>query len=148
MHWRSLSVEEGKGVLFDVTLIHTQGGSCGFQLEIINIQLKKINLRFGVGDEVLLHCAIDDSMPLTTCHNGRVSLDRGNDPGLEFMFMLTDAEPVMDIDASLYKVMAAVRDPRTSSDTALSKTFCLEIGMTIKFNNYCQIILLELVHTA
>ena len=69
-------------------------------------------------------------MPLTTCHNGRVSLDRGNDPGLEFMFMLTDAVA----DTSLYKVMVAVRDPRTSSDTALSKTFRLEIGMTLKFN--------------
>ena len=70
-------------------------------------------------------------MPLTTCHNGRVSLNRGNDPGLEFMFILTDA--VADMDASLHKVIVAMRDPRTSSDTALSKTFRLEVGMTIKY---------------
>ena len=126
-----MSVEEGKSVLFDATLIHTQGGSCGFQQEITDIQLIKINPRFDIDNEVLLHCAIDDSMPLTTCRNGRVSLDRGNDPGLEFMFMLTDA--VADMDASLYKVMVGMRDPRTSSDTALSKTFLLEVGMTIKY---------------
>ena len=89
----------------------------------------KINTQFGVDDESLLICAIGDSL-LTPCHNGRVSLSRGNDPGLEFMFMLADA--VADMDSSLYKVTVDVRDPRTNIYTALSKTFRLEVGMTIK----------------
>ena len=125
-----LSVEEGESVVFDATVIHIQGGSCGFQQEIIDVHLVKINPQFGVDDESLLVCAIGNSLP-TPCQNGRVSLSRGNDPGLEFIFLLTDA--VADMDSSLYKVTVDVKDPRTNIYTALSKTFRLEVGMTINY---------------
>ena len=132
-----LSVEEGESVLFNATVVHTQGGSCGFQQEIMDITLIKINPQFGVEDQVLLRCVIEPYQ--TTCRNpgrSRVSLDRGNDPGLEFTFMLTDA--VADMDTSLYKVEMAVIDPRTSSVTMLSKAFQLEVG---KYGyNYCDYI--------
>jgi hypothetical protein len=125
-----LSVDEGKSVIFNATVVHVDGGGCGFQQEIEQVLLMKINPEFGVDDELLLACTIDESS-LTPCHstNSRVSLSRGNDPGLEFVFTLIDA--VADMDSSLYKVTVGVRNPATSSSSSLSKTFRLEVGMRI-----------------
>ena len=122
-----LSVEEGKNTTFNARVIHVGGGSCGFQQEIDHVQLIKINPQFGVDDELLLSCAIDDSSP-TPCRNSRVSLSRGSDPGFEFVFTLVDA--VADMDSSLYEVIVTVIHPVTSSVSLLSKKFHLEVGMT------------------
>ena len=123
-----LPVEEGKNATFNATVIHVGGGGCGFQQEINHVRLIKINPQFGIDNELLLSCAIDDSSP-TPCRNSRVSLSRGNDPGgFEFVFTLVDA--VADMNSSLYEVIVDVTDPVTSSLSSLSKMFRLEIGMT------------------
>ena len=63
-----LSVEEGESVIFNATIIQLPGGSCGFQQEVTNIKLIKINLEFGVDDEVLLSCETNNPS-VTTCSN-------------------------------------------------------------------------------
>ena len=126
-----LSIQEGRSVSFNATVVHTEGGSCGFLQRVERVQLVKIDPRFGVDDEVLLTCTIDESS-LTPCQSGRVSLNRGNDPGLEFTFTLTDA--VADEDSSLYRVTVATRHPTTGAISLLRKTFRLEVGKTL--NSY------------
>ena len=74
-------------VCFIAIVTHTPGGSCGFQQRITNFRLMKLNPEFDISDELLLSCA----MSMVTCGNNRVSLSRGNDPGYEFVFMLTGA---------------------------------------------------------
>ena len=129
-----LSIQEGGNATFNATIIHTEGGSCGFLQRVDYVELVKINPGFGIDDQVLLTCAIDDSS-LIRCQfeSGRVSLNRGNDPGLELAFTLTDA--VADEDSSLYQVTVAVRHPANSARSFLSKTFRLEVGKTL--NSYC-----------
>ena len=90
----ALAIEEGGDVLFDAAVVHTPGGSCGFQQEIRTVQLVKINPEFGVPDELLISCNTDS----VTCSNSRVSLSRGNDPGYEFVF--TDS-PTLHISQML-----------------------------------------------
>ena len=123
-----LSIEEGQNVTFSTTVIHIGGGSCGFQQEIKQVQLMKINPEVGADDELLLACAISDSS-LTLCRNSRVSLSRGNDPGFEFVFTLVDT--VMDMDSLLYIVIVEVTDPATNSFSSFGKIFHVKAGMTI-----------------
>ena len=104
----SLSVEDGGDVSFDATVIHTPGGSCGFQQEITHVRLKKLNPAFGVDDDQLLSCATSK----VSCGDSRVSLSRGNDPGYEFVFTLTGANIS---DSGMYKVEVEVVHPGTGS---------------------------------
>ena len=130
-----LPVEEGKNATFNATVIHVGGGGCGFQQEIDHVRLLKINPQFGVDNELLLSCAIDDSSP-TPCRNSRVSLSRGNDPDFDHEFVFTLVDAVADMNSSLYEVIVDVIHPATSSLSSLSKMFRLEVGMTsiIKFS--------------
>lgn len=117
----SLSVKEGGNVGFDATVVHTPGGSCGFQQKIRDVRLTKINREFGVDDEPLLFCEINRDSP---CGNDRVSLSRGNDPGYEFMFTLSGAS---SSDSGMYKVMVGLKHPRTGSGNSITKMFHLNI---------------------
>ena len=116
----SLTAVKGRSVEFDATVIHTPGGSCGFVQEITRVNLMKINEQFGVDDVQLLSCPISQT---TLCSNGRVSLDRGRDPGHEFVFTLSNT---VDNDTGLYEVVVEGRHPSTSSLTQLRKRFRLE----------------------
>ena len=117
-----LTVEEGGNVKFNATVIHTPGGSCGFQQEIKNVQLMKINPEFGVPNEQLLFCKTESMM---TCSNSRVSLSRGNDPGFEFVFTLFRANIS---DSGIYEVRVEIIHPSSSSDESISKRFHLSIS--------------------
>ena len=119
-----LTVEEGGNVKFNATVIHTPGGSCGFQQEIKNVQLMKINPKYGVDDEQLLFCDTESTM---TCSNSRVSLSRGNDPGFEFVFTLSRANIS---DSGIYEVRVETKHPSSSSDESISKRFHLNISPT------------------
>ena len=120
----SLSATTGGSVPFNATVVHTTGGSCGFLQDIGNVRLIKTDALFSVPDRTLLSCSIspDNTAP---CSNGRVSLDRGRDPGYEFIFTLSD---VNASDAGTYEVVMEVRHPATLSSTDLSKKFRLEGG--------------------
>ena len=120
----SLSVEDGGDVSFDATVIHTPGGSCGFRQEITHVRLKKLNPSFGIADDLLLSC---DTSSGQTCGNSRVSLNRGNDPGYEFVFTLTGANVY---DFGMYKVEVEVVHPRTNLDNKIIKIFYLDINAT------------------
>ena len=119
----NLSVVDGDDASFDATIIHTPGGSCRFQQEIMYVRLKKLNPEFYIDDEVLLYCDTS-SENLMPCGNSRVSLSRGNDPGYEFVFTLTGANVS---DFGMYKVEVEVRHPRTGSNDKIIKMFHLNV---------------------
>ena len=139
----SLSVIEGESAKFNATVIHTPGGSCGIRQEITRVRLMKINERFGVDDVQLLSCPTER----TLCSDGRVSLDRGRDPGFEFVFTLSNA---VDGDAGLYEVIVEGRHPSGGSTTQLRKRFNLDVNgkqnytsiPTLDNNNYATVSLL------
>ena len=120
----SLSIEDGGSVRFDATVTHTPtGGSCGFQQEVTNVRLMKINQEFGVSDELLL--SYNTRSTTVTCSNGRVSLSRGYDPlGYDFIVTLANASSVED--AGLYKVDVFTQHPTTSSQEQITKIFSLK----------------------
>ena len=117
-----LSVIERESAKFNATITHTPGGSCGFKQEITRVLLMKINDQFGVDDEQLLSCPTSQT---TLCSNSKVSLDRGRDPGYEFVFTLSNA---VDDDAGPYEVIVEVKHPSTGSITQLKKRFNLNIN--------------------
>ena len=114
-----LSVTAGGSVNLNATITHIRGGSCGFEQEITLVQLRKINDRFGDMNQLLLSCPTSS----ITCGTGRVSLDRGRDPGIEFVFTLSN---VKANDAGMYEVAVEVTDPSTGSRRPISKRFRLE----------------------
>ena len=122
----SMSVEDGGNVHFDAIVTHTPtGGSCGFQQEVTNVRLVKINPEFGVSDELLLSC--DTHSTTVTCSNGRVSLSRGYDSlalGYDFVFTLANASSVED--AGLYKVDVFTQHPTTGLQEQITKIFSLK----------------------
>ena len=116
----SLTVEEGGSVHFDAIVTHTPGGSCGFRQEIRTVQLMKLNPVFGIRDDLLLSC--DTAM--VTCSKDRVSLSRGNDPGYEFVFTLSNVS--LDRDGGMYRVDVHVTHPATSTSEQIMKNFDLQ----------------------
>ena len=116
-----LAVEEGGEVLFDAIVVHTPGGSCGFQQEITSVQLVKISPELGVPDEWLLSCdKLNDSV---TCSNSRVSLSRGNDLAYEFIFTIHSFSPSRD--AGIYQVVVGVVHPATGAHGQITKQFII-----------------------
>ena len=113
----SLSIYNGGSVHFDVTVVHTPGGSCGFRQKIRKVRLIRLNLEFDVDDQLLLSCNIKSKEP---CRNSRVSLSRGNDPGNEFVFTLTGANVR---DSGEYLVEVVVVHPSTNSHYTITKMF-------------------------
>ena len=81
----------------------------------------KINPEFGVPDELLLSCNTADSV---TCSNSRVSLSRGNAPGYEFVFTLSNTSRIRD--AGQYRVNVQTIDPVTNIYDQITKTYSLE----------------------
>ena len=63
-------------------------------------------------------------MPLII-RDSRVSLNRGNDPGIEFVFTLTGANVN---DSKEYKVEVEVEHPSTNSQYTITKLFCLNVS--------------------
>ena len=118
----SLSVYNGGSVHFDVTVVHTPGGSCGFRQEIRGVRLIRLNPEFEVDDQLLLSCNIKLKEP---CMDSRVSLSRGNDPGNEFVFTLTGANVN---DSREYKVEVEVIHPSTNSQYTITKLFRLNVS--------------------
>ena len=119
----SLSVYNRGSVHFDATVVHTLGGSCDFRQEIRGVRLIRLNPEFDVDDQLLLSCNIirlnEPCMPLII-RDSRVSLSRGNDPGIEFVFTLTGAN-VRDFKE--YKVEVEVKHPSTNSQYTIIKIF-------------------------
>ena len=114
-----LSVIAGGSVNFNATITHIPGGSCGFVQEITRVQLTKINEAFSTDNQLLLSCPTSSS----TCSSGRVSLDRGRDPGIEFVFTLSDANAN---DTGTYEVAVEVLHPSTGSQPSIRKRFYLK----------------------
>ena len=114
-----LSVTAGGSVNLNATVPHIPGGSCGFVQEITLVQLTKINDGFGDQNQLLLSCPTSS----ITCSSGRVSLDRGRDPGIEFVFTLSNANAN---DAGEYEVTVEVLDPSTGSRSLMKKRFHLK----------------------
>ena len=121
-----LSVESGENVRFKSTIIHTDGGSCGFKQEILRIALRKVQSGV-VHSELLLSCAISQT---TGCSRGRVFLTREGGL-LTFNFILSNALP--GSDSGLYEVVIEGIHPATGSLTTITKRFQLE-GI-INFDN-------------
>ena len=119
-----LSVEDGGSVEFDARVVFVQAGSCGFRQTIVSVALEKINPRYGVSDEIILSCAISESRGTTCTTPSRASLDRGNEPGFEFVFTLNDVS--LSRDAGSYRVTVHVLHPRGSSAEEITKEFFLE----------------------
>ena len=120
-----LSIVDGGSVSFDATVIHTPGGSCGFQQEIRLVRLTRLNPEFEVDDQLLLSCNINLKEP---CMDSRVSLSRGNDPGNEFVFTLTGANVN---DSKEYKVEVEVIHPSTNSQYTITKLFRLNVSRPV-----------------
>ena len=113
-----LSVTARGSVNLNATITHIPGGSCGFKQEITLVQLRK--RKIGHPNQLLLSCPTSS----ITCSSGRLSLDRGRDSGIEFMFTLSNANPN---DAGEYEVTVEVVDPSTGSQQPLiKKRFDLE----------------------
>ena len=123
-----LSVEDGGSVEFDVRVVFVQAGSCGFRQTINRVTLVKINPRHGVSDEIILSCAISESQGTTCTTPSRASLDRGNDPGFEFVFTLNDVS--LERDAGSYRVTVDVLHVRGNSAEKITKEFFLEGTIT------------------
>ena len=118
-----LSVTIGSSVIFNATVIHTPGGSCGFKQQVTRVTLKKVNQDFGVSNELLLSCATSQT---TTCSRGRVLLNRGRDSGSELDFVFTLSNVRHDNDPGLYEVTVEGTHPATGSLTTITKRFQLE----------------------
>lgn len=123
----SLSVTTGESVNFNAMVTHVQGGSCGFVQEITRVKLTKINEAFSSTDQTLLSCPTNNP----TCAGDRLSLDRGRDPGIQFVFTLSSATAD---DAGLYEVTVELRDPDIGSQPRIMKRFHLE-GTVIYYEN-------------
>ena len=122
-----LSVESGENVRFKSTIIHTDGGSCGFKQEILRIALRKVQSGM-VHSELLLSCAISQT---TGCSRGRVFLTSREGGSLNFNFILSNALP--GSDSGLYEVVVEGIHPAAGSLTTITKRFQLE-GI-INFDN-------------
>ena len=128
-----LSVTAGESAMFNATVIHTPGGSCDFMQDITSIKLRKINEQFGVSNMLLFSC---DTYQGAVCviNNHRLSLNRGRDPGLEFVFSLNNT--VHNSDAGLYEVTVEGTNPVTNSLSTLTKRFRLEVTPGEKLLQY------------
>lgn len=119
---------QGETVIFDATIMYTPGGSCDFQQELDRVMLWKINEQFGVNNELMFLCGTADGA-VCTINDPRVSLSRGNKPGLQFSFALSSTR---NTDSSSYRVIVLGRHPQ-GVETELTKGFHLIIGIYISY---------------
>lgn len=115
-----LSVRAGESAEFNATVVYTPGGSCDFMQTIERISLTKINETFGGSNEILYNCLTAAGVQ---CDSGRVTLSRGNQPGLDFIFTLP--ETVYRSDSGLYEV--AITRLTASSRSTFTKNFRLRV---------------------
>ena len=116
-----LSVAEGESVTFNATVIHTPGRNCDLLQEVRSIKLEKID----IDNELLYSCHVHQDAPCVV-NDGRVSLSRGADSGLDFVFKLTNA--TKNSDVSPYEVVIEVKHPATHTLTTLKKRFHLHVN--------------------
>ena len=122
----SVSVTAGHSAPFNATVVHIFGGSCGLLQNISNIELIKTNEQFVSSDITLRSCETQrDNTICTDSSSARVTLDRGNNPGFEFVFTLSN---VTTSDAGMYKVDVTTKHPDTGSLLTISKSFTLQVG--------------------
>jgi hypothetical protein len=117
-----LSVASGGSIRFKSTIIHTDGGSCGFKQEVSRITLRKLQSGM-VHSELLLSCAISQS---TGCSRGRVFLNRESNSSSELTFNFILSNALHDSDSGLYEVVVEGTHPATGSLTTITKIFQLE----------------------
>ena len=116
-----ISVTAGEDILFDAAVVHTTGGSCGFLQDISSVALYNTSTLQSVTDELLLRCPLSSNDP---CSGNGVSLDRGERPGYDFVFTLSNANASA---AGRYKVVVERFDAHSSSlVTSLTKEFQVE----------------------
>lgn len=119
----SLSVTAGGSAVFDASVVYTPGGSCDFQQVLTRVKLLRINNEFGASNDLLFSCSTTEGAECTINDN-RVSLNRGNKPGLEFRFTLDGAQMS---DNSSYRVIVVGTHPGTGVETRLIKNFSLQV---------------------
>ena len=76
----------GRSVRFNATVIHVNGGSCGYLQDISLIKLRKINKTTGERIKYMYICRLDEG----TCHpneENSVTLSKGSS-GFEFVLTL------------------------------------------------------------
>ena len=118
-----LSVTAGESAVFDASVMYTPGGSCTDSQQMLDrVMLWRVNLRFGDDDDLLFSCRTDDEAGCG--ENGRVSLSRGNKPGLDFQFSLRNTQVN---DSSSYRAIVTRRHPQTLSISQLTKNFNLQV---------------------
>ena len=119
-----LSVVGGESIQFNATVIYTPGGSCDFVQPVTRIELVKIGEVFGVNNALLYAC---DTEVGAVCriNDNRVTLARGNRPGLQFVFTLSNT--VYSNDSGLYEVIVMGTNPADGSNTELNKRFRLQV---------------------
>ena len=120
-----LTTTAGGSVDFNATVMYAPGGSCDFQQEISDISLTKINETFGGSETVFYNCPTGEGEMCTTEQSDRVTLDRGNRPGLNFIFTLSDT--IYGNDSGLYQVNVSRVDPVTTTKTMFTKQFRLRV---------------------
>ena len=119
-----MSVEDGGSVEFEARVAFIQGGSCRLRQVIERVKLEKINRLNGVPNEEILSCTISEAHRTSCRGMSRASLDRGNEPGFEFVLTLNDVSH--ERDAGQYRVTVEVRHPRTNTLRKIKKEFSLE----------------------
>ncbi len=118
-----LSVTAGESKVFDASIVYTPGGSCDFQQMLDRVMLWRINTAFGMNNRLLFSCSITVGTECTI-NDSRVTLNRGDRPGLGFRFTLSD---IQVNDSSSYQVIVLGRHPGTGTETRLTKNFDLQV---------------------
>ena len=103
----NISITAGESIHFNASIVHTQGGNCGFTQTISSLMLK--------------HCedinCISGSTSLTT--NARVSLST------ERVFILSNSTIE---DSGVYQVVAISTNPQNGGqDTSIAKIFTVTV---------------------
>ena len=118
-----LSVTAGESAVFDASIMYTPGGSCIDSQQMLDrVMLWRVNSLFGDTNDLIFSCRTDDEAGCG--ENGRVSLSRGNKPGLEFQFSLRNTQVN---DSSSYRVEVRGSHPQTGVTTELTKNFNLRV---------------------
>ena len=118
-----LSVTAGESAIFDASIVYTPGGSCTDSQQMLDrVMLWRVNSQFRVENVLLSSCGTGDEE--VCMGNDRVSLSRGNKPGLEFQFTLSNTQVN---DSSSYRVDVMRRHPQTGTATELTKNFDLQV---------------------
>ena len=113
----------GQSAVFDASVMYTPGGSCDFQQTIERVMLWRINRDFRVPDSLIFSCSTAEGAQCYA-NDTRVSLSRGDKPGLQFRFTLSSTQLS---DNSSYRVIVIRRHPGTGAEMNLMKNFDLRV---------------------